>query len=150
MEFEKKEKKCRNKRKKRKRSYLGRRPAFGPPLNYSRAAHSPVVSPSRALIRLADRWARPLRVCHPWVSLCRTGPVVSQASNPSSHRLHGICGPRRAPRRCRWVTRFPRCSTPSRAGYKGGRLTHILVSQCLVGSFGCPCLSRFPPAIVAK
>jgi hypothetical protein len=84
---------------------------------------------SRALIRLADRWARPLRVCHPWVSLCRTGPLVSRASNPPSHRLHGICGPRRTPRSCRWVTRFPRGLTPPRAGYKGGRLPHILVTR---------------------
>lgn len=58
------------------------------------------------------------------VSLCRTGPLVSQASNPPSHRLHGICGPRRTPRSYRWVTRFPRGLTPSRAGYKSGRLPH--------------------------
>jgi hypothetical protein len=124
-------------------------PAFGPLLNSLRAAHSPVVSPSRALIRLTDRWARPLKVCHPRVSLCRAGLLVSQAPNPSSHRLRGFCGPRRTPRRCRWVTRFPRGTTPSHTGYKGGRLPHISVSQCLVDFFGCHCLSRFPPAIVA-
>jgi hypothetical protein len=103
-------------------------PAFGPLLNSLRAAHSLVVSPSRALIRLTDRWARPLKVCHPRVSLCRAGLLVSQAPNPSSHRLRGFCGPRRTPRRCRWVTRFPRGTTPSHTGYKGGRLPHISVS----------------------